>query len=223
MIAGRRPAEEIVVKERTGRAFRPSGLKILFALLCNPGLESEGYREIAAEAGVSRGAVGWVMGDLESAGYLLRARGKNRRLINKRYLLKRWVETFSARLRPALLMGRYKSKTPGWWQKSGELSGGALWGGEVAAAKLTRHLRPEIVTVYAPTNLPELQVRFGLRRDPEGDVEILKKFWSFEDGGTANETVPPLLVYADLMASGDDRNIETAEIIYDTHLARLVG
>ncbi len=30
---------------------------------------------------------------------------------------------------------------------------------------------------------------------------------------------PPLLVYADLIASGDDRNIEAAEIIYDNYLA----
>jgi hypothetical protein len=30
-------------------------------------------------------------------------------------------------------------------------------------------------------------------------------------------------VYADLIASGDDRNIETAEIIYDTQISRLLG
>ena len=31
---------------------------------------------------------------------------------------------------------------------------------------------------------------------------------------------PPLLVYADLMDTGDDRNIEAAEIIYDNYLAQ---
>jgi hypothetical protein len=219
MIVGKRPTEE-AEKERRGRAFSPSGLKILFALLCNPGLESKGYREIAAAAGVSHGSVGWVIGDLETSGYFTGARGKERRLINKRELLKRWVATYPTQLRPKILMARYKSKNPGWW-KEASLAAGALWGGEVAAAKLTGHLRPEVTTVYAPKNLPELQARFGLRRDPEGDVEILKKFWTFEDAGP--DTVPPLLIYTDLMASGDDRNIETAEIIYDAHLARLVG
>jgi hypothetical protein len=220
MVVGRRPAEG-AGKEKRGRAFTPSGLKILFTLLCNPGLESEGYREIAATAGVSHGAVGWVMSDLGSSGYFTGARGNERRLINKRELLKRWVETYSTQLRPKLLMARYKSKTPGWWRESSLSPTGALWGGEVAAAKLTGYLRPEVVTLYAPKNLPELQARFGLRRDPEGDVEILKKFWTFE--GANSDTVPPLLIYADLMASGDDRNIETAEIIYDAHLARLIG
>ena len=135
-------------------------------------------------------------------------------------LFRSWVATYPTQLRPKILTARYKSKNPGWW-KEASLAAGALWGGEVAAAKLTGHLRPEVTTVYAPKNLPELQARFGLRRDPEGDVEILKKFWTFEDAGP--DTVPPLLIYTDLMASGDDRNIETAEIIYDAHLARLVG
>jgi hypothetical protein len=220
MVVGRRPTEG-AGKEKRGRAFSPSGLKVLFALLCNPGLETEGYREIAITAGVSHGAVGWVMSDLGSSGYFTGARGNERRLINKRKLLKRWVETYPTQLRPKLLMARYRSKTPGWWQEASLDPAGALWGGEVAAAKLTGHLRPEIITLYAPKNLPELQAKFGFRRDPEGDVEILKKFWTFE--GAGSDTVPPLLVYTDLMASGDDRNIETGEIIYDAHLARLIG
>ena len=36
----------------------------------------------------------------------------------------------------------------------------------------------------------------------------------------AQGIAPPLLVYADLMATGDDRNIETAGIIYDKYLVR---
>ncbi|MBC3833208.1 hypothetical protein H8K33_16990 [Undibacterium amnicola] len=35
--------------------------------------------------------------------------------------------------------------------------------------------------------------------------------------------VPPLLVYADLMATGDARCIETAKMIYDEHVARLLA
>lgn len=34
--------------------------------------------------------------------------------------------------------------------------------------------------------------------------------------------VPPLLIYADLMATGDARAIEAAEVIYDKYLARLI-
>ncbi|MEK6335740.1 MAG: type IV toxin-antitoxin system AbiEi family antitoxin [Acidobacteriota bacterium] len=33
---------------------------------------------------------------------------------------------------------------------------------------------------------------------------------------------PPLLVYADLLMTADDRNLETAEMIYDRYISRLV-
>jgi hypothetical protein len=35
-----------------------------------------------------------------------------------------------------------------------------------------------------------------------------------------NQLVHPILIYADLMASGDPRNIETAQIIYEQELAQ---
>ncbi|HEV8369477.1 MAG TPA: type IV toxin-antitoxin system AbiEi family antitoxin [Pyrinomonadaceae bacterium] len=36
------------------------------------------------------------------------------------------------------------------------------------------------------------------------------------------QTAPPLLVYADLLNTADDRNLETAEIIYEQSIARLI-
>jgi hypothetical protein len=53
-----------------------------------------------------------------------------------------------------------------------------------------------------------------------GDIEILKPFWRFDHEFAALGIAPPLLIYADLMATGDDRNIETAEVIYDKYLAQ---
>jgi hypothetical protein len=44
----------------------------------------------------------------------------------------------------------------------------ALLGGEVAAAKLTDYLKPQVKTVYAPTKLAAMQVRFGLKPDDRG-------------------------------------------------------
>ena len=36
------------------------------------------------------------------------------------------------------------------------------------------------------------------------------------------ETVPPVLIYADLLASGDTRNIETAEKIYNEYVVKII-
>jgi hypothetical protein len=221
-VSGRRPESE-KPKEKSSRAFQPSGLRTLFALLSKPGLELEAYRDIATAAKVSHGTIGWVMGDLEKEGYLIDQRAKGRRLTRKADLVKRWVETFPQQLRPKLLIARYSSKNPDWWTQAHLERSAAYWGGEVAAAKLTQYLRPELKTIYASTNLPEIQAKYALRKDANGDVEILRTFWGFKGESAKNDIVPPLLVYADLMASGDDRNIETAEIIYDTEISRLVG
>jgi hypothetical protein len=48
-----------------------------------------------------------------------------------------------------------------------------------------------------------------------------EKFWRFE-APEYPDLVPPLLIYADLLATADDRNIETARKLYDERLAELI-
>jgi len=54
-----------------------------------------------------------------------------------------------------------------------------------------------------------------IRKDPDGKIEILEAFWYFDFGGEHNDLVNPILIYADLLATGDPRNIETTELIYE--------
>jgi hypothetical protein len=88
--------------------------------------------------------------------------------------------------------------------------------------KLTQYLKPERITIYAGERIQELILRNKLRKDPHGDVEIVKRFCTLDPKETWRETVHPLLVYADLIATANDRNIETARMIYDRELARLI-
>jgi hypothetical protein len=60
-----------------------------------------------------------------------------------------------------------------------------------------------------------------LIKDATGEVELREKFWRFE-APEYPDLVPPLLIYADLLATADDRNIETAQKLYDAHLAELI-
>lgn len=222
LVTGRRPAEPLPAGKPT-RAFTTTGVKMLFALLCDPELAGRPYREIAAEAGVSLGAVAQVLDDLKGAGHLLETGTGLRKLLRREELVRRWVEAYAERLRPKLLQGRYVSDRPDWWKEAHPERDGACWGGDVAAAKMTRYLKPQVKTIYAPTKLAALQVKFGLKPDERGDTEILKKFWAFKDKSQYPDTAPALLVYADLVASGDDRNVETAKIIYDRYLDRSLG
>jgi hypothetical protein len=50
-------------------------------------------------------------------------------------------------------------------------------------------------------------------------VELLDVFWQ-DDGGIL---APDLVVYADLITSGTERNIETAKELYDRRIGRELG
>jgi hypothetical protein len=63
---------------------------------------------------------------------------------------------------------------------------------------------------------------YRLQKDDNGNIEILNKFWAFAQDEVQNKMVPPLLVYADLLATGDARNIETAGIIYEQELKGII-
>ncbi len=224
-VNGKRRTEAHPADQNFSRAFRPSGLGILFAMLCHPGLEAKPLREIATAAGVSLGAVGWEMKQLEQAGYLLNLGAHGRSLTKQADLLKRWVEAYQERWRPKLLLARCSASRPNWWKgKEGRLKElNACWGGEVAAEKLTGYLKPQTQTLYTSGTAKDLQIEFGLKRDPQGNIEILKTFWSFDHPARKRNLTPELLVYADLLASADERNLATARIIYDQYLVRLIG
>lgn len=205
-----------------------AALRVVFALLCKPDLVNAPYRDIAAAADVALGTVGWVFLDLEQRGYITGGgRKRNRRLLEGTRLFDEWVTNFPNKLRPKLNPRRFHAPDPGWWQEA-RVPAGARWGGEVAAARLTRYLKPAACTIYldpqhGAETLATLAKRHRLRADPNGNVEILDTFWNFEAPGAPPDLVPPVLVYADLMATLDPRNLEVAKQIRAEHLENAVG
>lgn len=123
-------------------------------------------------------------------------------------------------MRPKLFVGRFAPSDYGWWNDRTPGIDDALWGGEIAGALLTKHLTPATATIYVHDRTNELIVKHGLRKNFHGKVEILNAFWGFKHPGHDLATVHPLLVFADLVATGDPRNIDTAKIINDKQLAR---
>lgn len=200
-----------------GRAFQPTGLQVLFALLCKPEIVDWPYREIAKQAGVAHGTVGWVMPELPRLGFIGTLKGK-RRLLNGPKLLQRWVEAYARTLRPKLVLERWHADALGWAVKLDPTRYGLLLGGEPAARRLTGHLRPGTATFYGAKVNRQLMIDQRLRPDPDGNVEILRRFWTF--GGEMPGQVPNLLVYADLLAIGDARCVETAKDMHDDIVAR---
>lgn len=211
-VKGEKPQLPAGVGLPVGRAFQASGLQVLFALICHPEWVDLPYREIAQRAGVAHGTVGWVMAELPKLGFVAEVQGK-RRLLQHERLLQQWAEFYPRTLRPRLLLGRYRAESLGWWNTIDPTKYGAVLGGEPAGGRITRYLRPGTATFYADRVDPRLIVDLRLRTDAGGNVEIYRRFWNFDAKDAA--LAPEPLVYADLMATGDGRCIETARLIFE--------
>jgi hypothetical protein len=209
--------------EQKTRAFQPAGLKVLFAFLCNPELVNAPYRDIANAANVALGTVGWVINNLKDLGHIAQL-GKGYRVIRgRKILLDRWVTTYPELLRPKLVIGRYTAPEKNWWKQAAIHNFQAYWGGEVAAAKMTKYLKPEQITIYVRDQAARLQLEHGMRKDPNGEIELLDAFWNWQCDFNDKDVTPAVLTYADLLATGDQRNIETATIIYEKYLAQFIA
>lgn len=225
-VKGNRQGDKLFTtkKETTQRAFGPTGLKVVYVYLCKPELVNAPYREIADEADVALGTVGWVINDLKATGFIIDKGGKRgRRLANYRKLLDRWVEAYPEKLRPKQWAGDFLAENPYWWKEIDIQKYHAYWGGEIAAAKYTKYLKPEIATVYLPDKARKqllLDGRLRKQYATEGPVavKIYRPFWRLKENNT--DCVHPVLVYADLIATGDVRNLETAKLIYDEYIAK---
>jgi hypothetical protein len=222
-VVGQKAKERRTVP-KLGRLFTPNGIKILFALLCQPTLAQGTHREMAATAGVALGAVPPTLAALQAEGHLIHV-GQRRRLNMTKRLLDEWALAYARRLREKTLEANYTTENFDTW-RTWQLGTGARWGGEPAGALLTEHLRPGVLTLYVDRVPPRLLLEQRMKRiDRPADqrmLEVRRPFWGKALTMPAEHNiVPPILVYADLLATGDGRCFETAEMIYDGHLARL--
>jgi hypothetical protein len=211
--------KKIEYKTQQFRAFGATGLRTIFVLLCDMQLINANYRKIADAAGVALGTVGWVFYDLRTHGYIQELGRKRRRFTRKDKLLEHWVANYPRYLRPKLIVNRFRSPNPLWWQTAHLPEFDARWGGEMAGDKLTGYIKPQQLTIYTRGDPGKLILAHRLRPDPDGDIEILRIFWNIPIDAPQREIVHPLLVYADLMATADTRNIETAQFVYERYLA----
>lgn len=222
-IKGNKPTEQFEKNVKI-RAFQATGLKVIFTFFCNSELVNATYRDIAHAADVALGTVGWIMRDLKALGYLIETKKQGRYLTKIKELLNRWVTAYPEQLRPKLIIGTYTTDKPDWWKNKKLKNLNAYMGGEIAAEYLTHYLNPYRKMLYVrDTGIDtgrDVEVAFKLQKQPEGDVELLKAFWNKEYEWHDNNVVHPILVYADLLATGDPRNIETAEIIYEKEIVK---
>jgi hypothetical protein len=220
-VAGLKPSEGMELPKPDSITSQ-SGLRLILALLSDPTLLDQPYRDIADTAQIALGSVSAAMKALEARGFISQA-AQGRILQRKTELAGEWVAGYSNRLYPKLMSMRF-GLPPGLSFK--EISfepGKAAWGGEVAAAIMTNYLKPETMTLFTDISdigfVSDLVRRHRLRSDPNGAIELVQPFWDMHRIGGPQSCAPLLVVYADLLRSGDPRNMEAAKMVLDLIVA----
>lgn len=221
-------SDQKVSKEReTGKSkiWNAAGLRFVFAIIQNPDLLNQPYRTIANEAMVALGTVGKLIEDLQKEDYVKSGKKEDQTFLfleRKNELINKWAIIYNTVLRARLIVGRFRAIGTA-LKNNKKLPEGILWGGEMAGAKLTKFLRPEKLQLYISLQKTDVMKLLKLVPDTEGDIELLNIFWNNEiqaGNKIKIQAVPPLIVYADLLASHDSRNYETAERIKIEYLER---
>ena len=182
-----------------------TALLITFYLLQSKENVNRTIRKIAAETGVSVGSVHSVLSKLTEQGYIVES--GDRRLLRKRAnLIERWAHGYADGVKNKLLINRFAFLTPQvreQWQNI-VLPAGCHWGGEPAAALLDVYIQPGKWEVYVPNNANALITTGRMIPAPQGEIFVYERFWSCDE-------MPLLVVYADLLATEDDRCREAAD------------
>jgi len=197
-------------------AFQEAGLKVIFYLLQDITNVNKPYREIQNATGVSLGAIKNVLNVLVERNFILLSNSK-RSLKNKNALFNLWVENYNLVLKPRLLLGKMSFRTGEQrikWSAM-ELPDGMYWGGESGANMVEPYLEPAVFDIYTDVPAAHLLKTGFVKQDENGEIRIYQKFWKWE---TEAHLVPLILIYADLMGSGNSRCQEMAERLLDDGL-----
>lgn len=214
---GEKPVEDTTAKAYP--IFLEKGLKVIFNLLLEKQNVGRPYREIMDATGVAIGTVKNVIDGLIYQQFV-RVEKNKRFLTNTDRLLMLWATNYGLNLKPKLFQTRFafrnEERRRNW--KHLELPEGMLWGGEPAAALNDGFIAPGEFTVYTDIPAATLMKTGAVIPDAYGEIAVYQKFWK----GTDAETVPALLIYADLMDTANGRCIEAAQKIKENELKYLL-
>jgi len=207
------------------KAMRAPAYRALFALLAEPGLAAESVRALAEAAGVSRQAALDIRPRLSALGFLYASKrrfGWVQRTVPKAIDL--FITGYVTTLRPQLQLGRYRTpaSNPDELESSVtaalKATDGGRWGGGAAAMRLTRYYRGASTILHLQNAPADLLKRIKAVPDRNGPLELVRFPGPVALRGETQDTVHPLLVYAELMRENDERAREAAQDILERGL-----
>jgi len=242
-LRGKKPERSL--KAEPGRLIEPAGLKVIHYLLTHPQTLGNPLRMIVKGAGVALGTVHAVMKELQYGQWILPvaysgvplplrrlesglpSKKEGRRFGNLKGMIELFVRGYALKLRPACLLGRYRHKTRapreilnGFTKRLAGLEGHWAITGGMAARELTHYLKPATATLFVdPQARAKLEGEPMLRDEIGGNVTLLSLFGAAVLADEPQKIGPlatPLLIYAELLETGGEREVEAARMIYES-------
>ncbi len=226
-VQGKKPDK---TPEKTQTAlFQPKGMQLIFVLLTQENAINEPIRVLKQKAGIAFERVATAMNELLERGYVFETKNNTVQWLKKKELLEKWLVNYGDRLRPKLVLGKYKI-APHAAAHAPELLHEAFpddeenyaLGGSLAGDCLIHYYRGQTTEIFVRPEQAE-RVRLALRLMPAGetDATLLNLFTRevlYRDQKIRHPVVHPLLIYAELLYQGGDRAADAAGRIYDAYL-----
>ncbi len=205
------------------KVFTQAGGQILFQLLQDPEKINETYRRLAEISEVSLGSVSKFINGLQDEGYIVQWNNdKKYQLVKREELLEKWIILVNEKILPAYKIGTFRFGSQRNLVIKENVQGfETRWGGEPGAASITNYLNPTVYSLFTNRSKKDLIKSLRLIPDSNGEITVYNLFWK---QGSVNYNyddvaVHPLLIYAELIYSGNERNVETAQILYNEYIA----
>lgn len=200
---------------------RSAGQQLLFVLAAKPEALDLPIRELAQLAGAGKSAAAEMLSRLTEEG-ILGATRSGRKILRPGLILERWVSAYPD-VRRRWLQGRYRAQDSRVEELEERMlealpADGWAWGGTAAAMRLVRHYRGPETVVYLRESAPDLPKRLRIVPDREGPISVLVTPPPLAYESRVAHVAHPLLVYSELLSSGDERAMDAATKIRDRFL-----
>ena len=141
----------------------------------------------------------------------------------RRSAFERWLGDYDTILRPSLEYGRYRTSDRDPEELDESLAdyvarGRCQFGGLSAGYRLVEYYRGGGALVHISGGLKEFTREIRALRDPGGMLTVLRLPCEIAAHGAVPGTVHPLLVYAEMLHSRDDRAREAASLVRKQYL-----
>ena len=197
------------IKQDKSHQFMTIGImKCLFALFAEKNLINETYANIASKADISVGMVTKAMKYLIENNHIVKNK-RQRRFLHEPELRYEWLKSYHHNLARYHQMTTYPPVDN--WEDI-LLQPGDVWGGEVAAAQLTKYNRPHEMLLFSRHQ----PVKYTIGHKDLPPLKVIKPFWG--ESLKIGKSALALLTMAELLLSKDERNREVAYLINDKHV-----